>query len=138
MGARSSDEEIRVALRRMRRTRRTAACRLGCAPAPGARPHCGVFRAGEEDPPDGGLSLGCAPAPGVRSHCGEFLAGEEDSQDGGLSLGCAPAPGARPARRSRRSCTAASMLRPDAASLFEMACQGGRVSLRRTSGEAFG
>ena len=35
--------------------------------------------------------------------------------------------GARPARRSQRSCTATSLPRPDAASLFEMAGSGGRA-----------
>ena len=39
--------------------------------------------------------------------------------------------GARPARRSPRSCTATCLPRPEAASVFEMACPGGRVPPRR-------
>ena len=49
--------------------------------------------------------------------------------------------GARLARRSRRPCTATSLPRPDAASLFEMACPGGRAwpsAHIRREGEIFG
>ena len=77
----------------------------------------------------------------------------------GKEMGTGPVFHFRPARRSPRFCTATCLPRPDAASLFEMACPGGRVpprrfaapiagtappvlpgrlGLRRTSGETFG